>query len=285
MNDPFLIGKGKNSCKRRYKANMNSDSIIIVVVLLICITGAIAWGIGRCHFKLVKRRPLPKYNINSNRYKFPKFLGSGISSRKSKQNNSKCPNSFTKKNCKIQETNEDDKNCDRHEKVYDLEEIFLEDTNEIRIEISGGTCMDLQSDIYSDQFEYHKEGCTVSKNLANNILNSEENITYAKLDLKLETGFHMKTCWHSLYCCWSLKDTTAKIIEYYDKINLITHKMAKSYFTEQCVICQEEFTEQLQVCLLQCQHVYHVKCLTEWLTQQNKCPLCWTDVRGNSAFV
>ena len=279
MNNPFLVDKGKNSCRRRYKANMNSDSIIIVAVLLICITGAIAWGIGRCHFKLVKRKPLPKYNINSSKYKFPKFLGSGISSRKCKKKNSKCPNSFIKKDCKIQETNEDEK------KVYDLEHIFLEDTNEIRIEISGDTCMDLQSEIYSDQFVYQKEGYKVSKSPPNNILNIEEYTTYAKLDLKLETGFHMKTCWHSLYCCWSLKDTTAKIIEYYDKINLITHKMAKSYFTEQCVICQEEFTEQLQVCLLQCQHVYHVKCLTEWLMQQNKCPLCWTDVKGNSTFV
>lgn len=279
MNNPFLVDKGKSSCRGRYKANMNSDSIIIVAVLLICITGAIAWGIGRCHFKLVKRKPLPKYNINSSKYKFPKFLGSGISSRKCKKKNSKCPNSFIKKDCKIQETNEDQK------KVYDLEQIFLEDTNEIRIEISGDTCMDLQSEIYSDQFVYQKEGYKVSKSPTNNILNIEEYTTYAKLDLKLETGFHMKTCWHSLYCCWSLKDTTAKIIEYYDKINLITHKMAKSYFTEQCVICQEEFTEQLQVCLLQCQHVYHVKCLTEWLMQQNKCPLCWTDVKGNSTFV
>lgn len=279
MNNPFLVDKGKSSCRGRYKTNMNSDSIIIVAVLLICITGAIAWGIGRCHFKLVKRKPLPKYNINSSKYKFPKFLGSGISSRKCKKKNSKCPNSFIKKDCKIQETNEDQK------KVYDLEQIFLEDTNEIRIEISGDTCMDLQSEIYSDQFVYQKEGYKVSKSPPNNILNIEEYTTYAKLDLKLETGFHMKTCWHSLYCCWSLKDTTAKIIEYYDKINLITHKMAKSYFTEQCVICQEEFTEQLQVCLLQCQHVYHVKCLTEWLMQQNKCPLCWTDVKGNSTFV
>lgn len=279
MNNPFLVDKGKSSCRGRYKANMNSDSIIIVAVLLICITGAIAWGIGRCHFKLVKRKPLPKYNINSSKYKFPKFLGSGISSRKCKKKNSKCPNSFIKKDCKIQETNEDQK------KVYDLEQIFLEDTNEIRIEISGDTCMDLQSEIYSDQFVYQKEGYKVSKSPPNNILNIEEYTTYAKLDLKLETGFHMKTCWHSLYCCWSLKDTTAKIIEYYDKINLITHKMAKSYFTEQCVIRQEEFTEQLQVCLLQCQHVYHVKCLTEWLMQQNKCPLCWTDVKGNSTFV
>ena len=279
MNNPFLVDKGKSSCRGRYTANMNSDSIIIVAVLLICITGAIAWGIGRCHFKLVKRKPLPKYNINSSKYKFPKFLGSGISSRKCKKKNSKCPNSFIKKDCKIQETNEDQK------KVYDLEQIFLEDTNEIRIEISGDTCMDLQSEIYSDQFVYQKEGYKVSKSPPNNILNIEEYTTYAKLDLKLETGFHMKTCWHSLYCCWSLKDTTAKIIEYYDKINLITHKMAKSYFTEQCVICQEEFTEQLQVCLLQCQHVYHVKCLTEWLMQQNKCPLCWTDVKGNSTFV
>lgn len=279
MNNPFLVDKGKSSCRGRYKANMNSDSIIIVAVLLICITGAIAWGIGRCHFKLVKRKPLPKYNINSSKYKFPKFLGSGISSRKCKKKNSKCPNSFIKKDCKIQETNEDQK------KVYDLEQIFLEDTNEIRIEISGDTCMDLQSEIYSDQFVYQKEGYKVSKSPPNNILNIEEYTTYAKLDLKLETGFHMKTCWHSLYCCWSLKDTTAKIIEYYDKINLITHKMAKSYFTEQCVICQEEFTEQFQVCLLQCQHVYHVKCLTEWLMQQNKCPLCWTDVKGNSTFV
>ena len=98
------------------------------------------------------------------------------------------------------------------------------------------------------------------------------------VDIKINTGFHMDACSFSLYCCWNTHDASAQIINYYDKIKFITNKIARLYFTEQCVICQDEFNEQDQVCLLLCRHVFHMKCIMKWLAKRNRCPLCWVDV-------
>ena len=98
------------------------------------------------------------------------------------------------------------------------------------------------------------------------------------VDIKINTGFHMDACSFSFYCCWNTHDASAQIINYYDKIKFITNKIARSYFTEQCVICQDEFNEQDQVCLLLCRHVFHMKCIMKWLAKRNRCPLCWVDV-------
>ena len=98
------------------------------------------------------------------------------------------------------------------------------------------------------------------------------------VDIKINTGFHMDACSFSLYCCWNTHDASAQIINYYDKIKFITSKIARLYFTEQCVICQDEFNEQDQVCLLLCRHVFHMKCIMKWLAKRNRCPLCWVDV-------
>lgn len=47
---------------------------------------------------------------------------------------------------------------------------------------------------------------------------------------------------------------------------------------EDCSICFETFSNDDEVCMLQCKHVFHQRCIGTWLTKTNKCPLCIRDV-------
>uniref|UniRef100_A0A0A9FWF0 RING-type E3 ubiquitin transferase n=1 Tax=Arundo donax TaxID=35708 RepID=A0A0A9FWF0_ARUDO len=41
-----------------------------------------------------------------------------------------------------------------------------------------------------------------------------------------------------------------------------------------CSICQEEYIEGEEIGRMQCEHLYHVCCIHEWLRQKNWCPVC-----------
>jgi hypothetical protein len=47
---------------------------------------------------------------------------------------------------------------------------------------------------------------------------------------------------------------------------------------ESCAICMEEFTAELgnDVAELNCdsKHIFHTKCIQEWVTKNDICPLC-----------
>lgn len=48
----------------------------------------------------------------------------------------------------------------------------------------------------------------------------------------------------------------------------------KIYNNDACQICLEEFTENTEVAMLPCGHIFHVKCISEWFSQKYECPLC-----------
>jgi hypothetical protein len=57
--------------------------------------------------------------------------------------------------------------------------------------------------------------------------------------------------------------------------NPFTIVSADQYLDSSCAICCEEFmTEENSVCITECNHIYHVKCINVWLRQKNTCPLC-----------
>jgi len=47
-----------------------------------------------------------------------------------------------------------------------------------------------------------------------------------------------------------------------------------SHSVSECSICQEDFEVGATVLKLPCRHCYHADCVTEWLHQNNTCPLC-----------
>ncbi|ETN67876.1 hypothetical protein AND_000307 [Anopheles darlingi] len=41
-----------------------------------------------------------------------------------------------------------------------------------------------------------------------------------------------------------------------------------------CVICRCDVKYNNQKKVLSCEHAFHVKCIKQWITFQNKCPIC-----------
>lgn len=60
-------------------------------------------------------------------------------------------------------------------------------------------------------------------------------------------------------------------------------KNAKEYHqkdgqSEQCAICLDDFKEGdgKQIAELKCSHIFHLKCLSEWVVKNDVCPMCRT---------
>jgi hypothetical protein len=45
-----------------------------------------------------------------------------------------------------------------------------------------------------------------------------------------------------------------------------------------CPICREDFTDNDEVVILDCKHVFHGDCIKEWGHYKGNCPICRTDV-------
>jgi hypothetical protein len=43
---------------------------------------------------------------------------------------------------------------------------------------------------------------------------------------------------------------------------------------QSCSICLEAFQQGILLTKLQCNHVFHVSCLTEWIQRSTQCPNC-----------
>jgi hypothetical protein len=41
-----------------------------------------------------------------------------------------------------------------------------------------------------------------------------------------------------------------------------------------CTICFSEFTKGEKINKLQCNHLFHLECIKNWLLQEKKCPVC-----------
>ena len=53
-----------------------------------------------------------------------------------------------------------------------------------------------------------------------------------------------------------------------DDINKLNEENKK------CLICLEEYVNNDNVIYLPCFHIFHKKCITQWIKKQANCPLC-----------
>ena len=44
--------------------------------------------------------------------------------------------------------------------------------------------------------------------------------------------------------------------------------------TGECSICIDEYQKNQSLCKLNCNHVFHTKCLKKWFAEHNSCPIC-----------
>jgi hypothetical protein len=66
-----------------------------------------------------------------------------------------------------------------------------------------------------------------------------------------------------------LKNTTNTIID--DKISIITNTKR-----DECSICLDCLIKDVYA--LPCAHIFHEKCIKQWLTKKTTCPICYCDV-------
>ncbi|CBN77900.1 conserved unknown protein [Ectocarpus siliculosus] len=54
-----------------------------------------------------------------------------------------------------------------------------------------------------------------------------------------------------------------------------------------CIVCFGDYTYGEELCRLRCGHLYHAKCIDEWLDGENHgwCPLCKTDIMSTSGYL
>ena len=45
-------------------------------------------------------------------------------------------------------------------------------------------------------------------------------------------------------------------------------------FGEECVICLEKYEKKDKITRLECNHLFHNKCIVVWTNQNKSCPLC-----------
>ena len=48
-----------------------------------------------------------------------------------------------------------------------------------------------------------------------------------------------------------------------------------SYQNEECMICLEPLNNEIAE--VSCSHLFHYKCIKEWLSNNDRCPLCNED--------
>ena len=50
-------------------------------------------------------------------------------------------------------------------------------------------------------------------------------------------------------------------------------------FTDLCSICLDDYKEGETIIKLNCNHIYHKKCLEKWLLKNKTCPCCKTEIK------
>lgn len=69
--------------------------------------------------------------------------------------------------------------------------------------------------------------------------------------------------------------------EYRNKLPKAKYKEAKTDDDENsfmCTICQEEYSDEIEVICLPCTHLFHEKCINGWLNKSVECPNCRSNI-------
>ncbi|EGR31809.1 hypothetical protein IMG5_101120 [Ichthyophthirius multifiliis] len=66
--------------------------------------------------------------------------------------------------------------------------------------------------------------------------------------------------------------------EQIEKIPIANFNRKLKHFQDKCSICITEFNIGQQVKILDCKHFYHVECISSWLKDQKKCPVCKNEI-------
>ena len=75
----------------------------------------------------------------------------------------------------------------------------------------------------------------------------------------------------------NVESNKQKITEVHPKHSLLYVDVNDKKY-ESCIICTEEFKNTDIVAVLNCDHIYHPKCIKEWCNRNASCPLCKAEI-------
>jgi hypothetical protein len=82
---------------------------------------------------------------------------------------------------------------------------------------------------------------------------------------------------NQIYTRQNVESNKQKIIAVHPKHTLLYVDVNDKKY-ESCIICTEEFKNTDVVSVLNCDHIYHPKCIKEWCNRNASCPLCKAEI-------
>ena len=131
------------------------------------------------------------------------------------------------------------------------------------IEIDANEIQNIIQDNQQDNVEFQQ----------NNIVGSLFNYYVASLINEMDHDNLQQVLQDSFDNCNQLvKDSSKVLIKETIKYNNIDKELKKE--NKICSICFEKFYYNQNVNLLDCKHIFHTKCLSEWYKYKQECPVC-----------
>lgn len=78
------------------------------------------------------------------------------------------------------------------------------------------------------------------------------------------------------------EDEIARCVRRTKPFFLSNLSLIRTELERQCTICQEEYEAEDEMGKLDCGHFYHTRCIKQWLSQKNSCPVCKSAAMSNS---
>lgn len=78
------------------------------------------------------------------------------------------------------------------------------------------------------------------------------------------------------------EDEIARCVRRTKPFFLSNLSLIRTELERQCTICQEEYEAEDEMGKLDCGHFYHIRCIKQWLSQKNCCPVCKSAAMSNS---
>ncbi|KAJ8536066.1 hypothetical protein K7X08_034467 [Anisodus acutangulus] len=78
------------------------------------------------------------------------------------------------------------------------------------------------------------------------------------------------------------EDEIARCVRRTKPFFLSNLSLIRTELERKCTICQEEYEAEDEMGKLDCGHFYHIRCIKQWLSQKNSCPICKSAAMSNS---
>jgi hypothetical protein len=147
------------------------------------------------------------------------------------------------------------------------------DTNEIQNILNGDQNLD---NVYNDNNDNNHNNDNNSTQAENTIVSQLFNFYVANLINEMENANLNEILQESFDNCNQLSKDSSKILNL-DNHNVVKYKQLDDSIKKEhknCSICFEKFYYNQNVINLDCKHLFHQKCLTEWYKYKQECPVC-----------